>query len=153
MNFHVQILINQPFNSNRLPHFLVLSDFLPKWLIPRSEILEISISVHVRQMNRKRWVLHRFTSYLDLIRDNFRKVLFSITFSDKSYPRGDLYGPQGWLIQIIKNILLFFVPLSSSVFRRNSFQYHIKYCDIIFMDELSKDFTSNQSQDCQFDLE
>ena len=89
-------------------------------------------------MNRKRWVLHRFTSYLDLIRDNFRKVLFSITFSDKSYPRGDLYGPQGWLIQIIKNILLFFVPLSSSVFRRNSFQYHIKYCDIIFMNELSR---------------
>lgn len=31
-------------------------------------------------MKHKQWVLHRFTSFLELIRDNSRKILFSIVF-------------------------------------------------------------------------
>ena len=73
--------------------------YLLKWPISRSEILVISISTRVRQMNRQWWVLNRFTSCLELVRDNFRNILFSIVFLYKSYNKRDFYEPQGWLIR------------------------------------------------------
>ena len=59
---------------------------------------------------------------------------------------------RGNLCAIITNALLLWVQIGLSVFRRNASQYHIKYFSIIFIYVLSKDFTSNQPQDCQIDI-
>ena len=52
-----------------------------------------------------------------------------------------------------KCIIVFFTQKESSVCTRNSFQYDMKYFYVTFDGDLSKNFTIDQPQDRQIDIE
>ena len=75
-------------------------------------------------MNRKWWVLYRFTSCLELIRDNFRNILFSMIFLYKSYTGGDFYESQGWLIKNHRKYVVVLCSTRASLYMTPKFHIH-----------------------------